>query len=191
MTTNHTKSIESKLREAWGRQQRFHHVRGASRFVIWLIFMIALDFLIDWGIFFQIRWTNKIGFLLIGVNAAVLAWVLWNEWIRRLQRFDPLQVALEVESNHPELSSLLVSYTQLEGPSEKQPDVSVELIEAMREQAVVQTRKLDFREIVDFAQLRNLLAVAAGVLLMFGSISYLNQAHVQTLFQRLAGFDAS
>ena len=31
-----SKSIESKLKQAWREERRFYHIRGASRFVIWL-----------------------------------------------------------------------------------------------------------------------------------------------------------
>lgn len=184
-------SIEDKLRQAWRQQQRFHNVRGLSRFLIWLVFMIVLDFLIDWGIFFQIRMSVRLGFLLVAINVAVLGWVLWNDWIKNLKPYDPLLVALDVEAKHPELSSLLVSYTQLQELPKSQPDVSVELIEAMREQALLQTRPLDFREIIDFGQIKNLLVVAIVVLAGFGVASYSKQEHVKALFQRLAGIDVS
>ena len=179
--------IEDKLREAWRREQRFVHLRGASRFLVWLVVLIGLDFLIDWGILARTGASAKFGYLLPVMNVAVLLWVLWHEWLRHLRRYDPLRVALEVESRHPELSSVLVSYTQLEGTVEKQPNVSRDLIEAMRGEAVLQTRSLDFREIVDFGQLRNLLFVTVGSLLLFGAISINWREHVGTLFQRLLG----
>jgi hypothetical protein len=188
---SNTHSIENKLRQAWRQQRRYFHLRGASRFLIWLVFMIVLDFLIDWGIFFQARMTFRIGLLLLVINIAVLGWVLWSEWLRNLRPFNPLLVALEVESQHPELASLLVSYTQLDGPAADQSDVSLELIEAMRQEAVMQTHTLDFREIVNFGQLKNLLLVAGVVFLVFGAVSFTNQGHLQSLIQRLAGIDAT
>jgi hypothetical protein len=186
-----TSPIEGKLRQAWRQQRRYHHVRGLSQFLIWLVFMIALDFVIDWGIFFQVRMTMRLGFVLLGINVAVLGWVLWREWLRHLKPFDPLLVSLEVESKHPELTSLLVSYTQLGGEGQADEGMSTELIEAMRDEAVIQTQRVDFREIVNFAQLRNLLAVAGCVLLLFGVFGSLNQPHLQALIKRLAGIDAT
>lgn len=191
MVDSKTIPIEDKLPQAWRQQRRYYHLRGASRFLIWLVVMIVLDFLIDWGILFQIRLTTNLGLLLLSINVVVLGWVLWHEWLRNLKPYDPLLVALEVEAKHPELSSLLVSYTQLTGPDETQPDVSAELIEAMRHEAVVQTHKLDFREIVDFGQLRSLLLVAGLVLAFFSAASFFNQEHLRTLVQRLAGIDVT
>ena len=153
--------------------------------------MLVVDFLIDWGIFFQFRVTGRLGLLLLAVNFAVLGWVLWHEWVRHLRPFDPLLVALDIEDKHPELASLLVSYTQLDGRTQNQPDVSLQLIDAMREQAVLQTRKLDFREIVDFGQLKKLVTVAVCIFGFFGIASLMNQGHMQALVQRLAGMDAA
>jgi hypothetical protein len=181
--------IEQKLKQAWRQERRFYNIRGMSRFLVWLTVMIVLDFVIDWAIMFKTRMTFNMALLLLAINIAVLAWVLWHEWMRYLKPFNPLMVALEVEGRHPELSSVLVSYTQLHGLTANQPNVSAELIDAMRDQAVVQTRPLDFREIVDFGQLKQLFLVAAGVLLIFAGISYQWPQEVRIMFQRLAGLD--
>jgi hypothetical protein len=190
LSQNPSQSIDDKLKRAWRQQRRFYNVRGASRFVIWLIFLVVMDFLIDWGIFFQARMTARVGLLLVGMNVIVLAWVVWNEWLKFLKPFDPLIVSLEVEEQHPELASLLVSYTQLKGPTEKEPNISAELIEAARSQAVLQTQTIDFREIVDFGQIKKLLSVAVCTVLICGAVSYARQAHVRALFKRLAGIEA-
>ncbi len=182
-------SIESKLRQAWHQQRRYYTIRGVSRFVIWLIALLAIDFLIDWGLFAKSGMTGNIGLVLLLINVGVLGWVLWFEWLRYLKPFDPVHVSLAVEKKHPGLTSLLVSYTQLKEPSEDQPNVSVELIQAMRAQAVEWARPLDFREIVDFAQIKKLITVAGCVLLLFGILSVRWSDHVGVLFHRLAGGD--
>ncbi|MFP6657577.1 MAG: hypothetical protein VB853_05310 [Pirellulales bacterium] len=191
MADTATNSIEQKLKQAWRQERRFYNVRGFSRFVVWLIVMIVLDFVIDWGIMFKTRMTFNMSLLLLIINIGVLAWVLWHEWLRYLKPFNPLMVALEVEGRHPELSSVLVSYTQLDGLTVNQPNVSAELIDAMRDQAVMQTRPLDFREIVDFGQLKQLFLVAVGVLVFFAAISFQWQQEVGILFKRLVGIDVS
>ncbi|MDH3584879.1 MAG: hypothetical protein OER86_11765, partial [Phycisphaerae bacterium] len=101
--------------------------------------------------------------------------------------FDPVLVALDVEAKHPELASVLVSYTQLQGPIENQPNVSSDLVGAMRDQAIERTRPIDFREIIDFGQLKTLLIVTVGVLLLFGILGANWQEHMRTLLRRLAG----
>lgn len=185
-----TGSIREKLSEGWAQERRFFHLRGASRFAIWLIALTALAFLIDWGLFSRTGMPSAFGVLLLVVILAVLGWVLWFEWLRHLKPFDPVRVALDVEKQHPDLSSMLVSYVQLEGPAKDQPNVSAELVEAMREQAVSMARPLDFRDIIDFRQLKNLLIVASCVVLLFGVLSISWGDYFTTLMQRLVGVSA-
>ena len=134
-------TIENKLRQAWHQERRFVNVRGASRLLIWIVAMLVVDFLIDWGVVFRARVEGRFGVLLLVVNIAILIWVLWHEWLRHLKPFDPVLVALDVEAKHPELSSVLVSYTQLKGPMANQPNVSADLIAAMRDQAIERTEE--------------------------------------------------
>ena len=182
--------IESKLRHAWQQERRYYNVRGASRFVVWLVALLALDFLIDWGLFAKSGMSGNISVFLLLINISVLAWILWHEWLRFLKPYDPVITSLEVEKRHPGLTSLLVSYTQLNDSSaEDQPNISTELIGAMREQAIAQSRSLDFREIVDFKQLQKLFTVATCVLLVFGVLSMRWSDHFGVLLKRLAGAD--
>ena len=183
-------TIEEKLKSLWRQERRFFHVRGASRFILWLIAMLAVDFVIDWGILFRVNSNLNLGLLLLIVNLGVLGYVLWNEWLKHLKPFDPVVVALEVETRHPELASVLVSYTQFpEGTRDEH--ASPELVEAMRQQARELTRTIDFREVVDFAQIRKLLMVCAGITLFFLVISINWQAHTTSLLRRLSGIDAT
>ncbi len=190
MDEPNTSPIEDKLREAWHQERRYIHMRGASRFALWLIALVALSFLIDWGILSRAELHGGVGLLLLLVNFGILTWVLWYEWLRHLKPFNPVIVALEVEERHPDLSSLLVSYVQLEKPRDDQPNVSSELIDAMRGQAISVSRPFNFGEIVDFRQLRNLFIAAIAVVLLAAAMSVQWKEHVGTLIQRLAGVDA-
>jgi hypothetical protein len=182
-------TIEAKLKDAWRQERRFIHLRGLARFVIWLLAMILVDLVIDWGLIFRSRLPGEMRYFLLMVNAAVLLWVLWREWWRHLRPFDPVVVALEVEREHPELASVLVSYTQMDGPLDNQPNVSQDLVEAMRQQAVELAKPLNFREVVDFGQLRALLGVCGSVILLFALLSVNWSGHFRSLFLRLAGVD--
>jgi hypothetical protein len=184
-------TIEQKLHLAWRQERRFVHLRGLCRFVLWLVAMIVLDFVIDWGLIFRSRFPEQIRGLLLLVNIGVLGYVLWNEWIRHLKPYDPLRAALEVEAKHPELASVLVSYTQLSGPISDQPNVSTGLIDAMRQQALQKTAPMDFREVIDFSQLKKLFVVAGVVIVFFGAISINWQEHFRSLMLRMAGVDAT
>lgn len=180
-------SIEAKLRKAWRQERRFCHVRGVSTFLIWLVAMVVMDLLVDWGIIFKARLPENMRFILLAINVIVLGWVAWHEWFRFLRKYNPVIAALEVERQHPELASLLVSYTQMKGPQVNQPDVSPELLEAMRGQAVVVTRPMDFREVVEFRQLKNLMIVLAVVMIFFAGLSIVKSGHMKSLFLRMTG----
>lgn len=183
-------TIENRLHQAWQQEWRWYCIRGASRFVVWLIALLAIDFIIDWGLFAKAGMSGNIGVVLLLVNIGVLGWVLWHEWLRYLKPYNPVTTSLEVEKRHPGLTSLLISYTQLKDGAKDQPNVSQALIEAMRTQAIERSRPLDFKEIVDFGQLKKLLGVCGGVLLVFAILSIGWSEHVGTLFKRLAGGNA-
>ena len=180
-------SIEHELSRAWRSQRNFVHLRGLATCTIWTACLLLVDFAIDWGIFSPNRMASGWSVLLLIANVIVLSWVIWKEWLRYLSPFDQLHVALNVEQYYPNLSSLLVSYTQLQSPHSQQPDVSMELVEAMRDQAVAQSAGIDFRKIVDFGQLRDLALVAGGMLLFFSGLGFGFPGHVGALFQRLTG----
>lgn len=183
-------SIEEKLVEAWRQEQRFFNLRGGARFLIWLVALLLIDFLIDWQIFFRER-LEVPGILLLVINLAVLVWVLWHEWFRFRKPYDSVRVALEVENKHPELRSVLVSFTQLKDVDAEEIQASPSLLNAMRDQAISLTRPLDFREVVDLRQLKNLGVVCLLSIGFFSAISLQWEDHMRALFLRLLGGDAN
>ena len=183
------KSIEDKLHEAWLEERKFYDFRGAARFLVWLVALVVVDLLIDWQIFFRERWETP-GILLRVVNLVVLGWVLWKEWLSHRKPFDPVRVALEVESKHPELRSILVSYSQFKDLDPDEVQASPALLKAMRDQAVSLTKPLDFKDVVDFNQLKNLGLVCLLTLLGFSAVSFQWQDHMRALFMRLIGENA-
>ncbi|SVA40261.1 uncharacterized protein METZ01_LOCUS93115 [marine metagenome] len=180
--------IEDKLLEAWKQEQRFFHLRGLGRFLVWLVAMVLVDFVVDWQIFFRSRWETP-GILLLLLNGVVLLWVLWREWFRHLKPYEPLRVALEVEKKHPKLRSVLVSFTQFKDFNAEETEASPELLEAMRKQAISLTRPLDFNEVVDFSQLKKLAVVSLASIGFFMLINAQWEEHMQMLFKRLLGED--
>jgi hypothetical protein len=182
-------SIEQKLRIAWSQEQRFFHIRGFARLLIWAVVLLLVDLVVDWQILFRSRVTGAPQILLLVTNVVVLGWVLWHEWLRHLKSFDAVRVSLEVEAKHPELRSVLVSYTQFEGQDSDPLLASASLLGAMRNQAISLTRPLDFREVVDFRQLRNLFLFAVVSIGVFSLISYSRSDHMRSLFLRLIGVD--
>ena len=191
MAEGHDSSIEDKLRQAHREERKWYNIRGASRLILWLIALLAVDFLIDWGLFAKTQMSGATGLSLLLVNIGILGWVGWREWWRHLRSYDALTTALEVEKRHPGLSSLLVSYMQLkDGPATDQGNVSQALINAMRDQAIELSRPINFRDIVDLGQLRKIGGVAVVIFLAFAVLGIFNKEHAATLLNRLAGGDA-
>ena len=183
--------IEQRLRQAYREERRWYNIRGASRLTLWLIALLAVAFLIDWGLFAKTQMSGITGLTLLLVNVGILIWVYHREWGQYLKSYDPLTTALEVEKRHPELSSLLVSYMQLKDePDAHEGNVSQDLIKAMRDQAIEFSRPIDFKDIVDLGQLRKIGAVAVVLFLIFSIAGIFNREHTGVLFQRLLGKDA-
>ena len=189
MDANQQTSIESKLQWAWRQERRFINIRGAFRVLIWFIGLLAIGFIIDWGLFAKAGLRANLGIVLLVIDVAILAWAVWYEWVRHLKPFDAVHVSLAVERRHRGLNSLLVSYAQLDPSNTDKTTVSTELIGAMRAEAVMQARPLDFREIVDFGQIKKLILVGVGVFLLFSVLSFIWSDHVGVFFKRLAGSD--
>ena len=173
------REIHSKLRRAWHKERRFVHLRGACSFLLWCVALVMVDFLIDW--LFMMPPYGRVAMLV--ANVGVLGVVTHRNWISRLHRFDAVRVCLQVERKHPELHNLLVSYVQLDAAH--QSAASPALLAAMKQQAVEETRPLNFREIVTYKDLQRLLAVSALCLLLFAAASINWSAHFWTLLQRM------
>jgi len=177
--------VERKLRAAWRRQRRYFHLRGLAQALIWAVTLAALDFFVDWLFIFRFRWSGDWRAPLLIVNACVLLWAVYYDWLRHLRRFDDVRIALQIEHRHPELASLLVSYVQLR--SGDQPAVSQALLDAMRHSALETIGPLDVREIVDFRQLRRPLAFALCALLLLAAAGVNWPRHIEALVLRMAG----
>ncbi len=191
MSEGQDNGIEQRLRQAYREEQRWYGIRGASRLTLWLIALLAVAFLIDWGLFAKTQMPAVTSLALLVVNVGILIWVYRREWGQYRRRYDSLTTALEVEKRHPELSSLLVSYIELKDePGLDEGNVSQELIKAMRDQAIEFSRPIDFKDIVDLGQLRNIGAVAALLFVVFSIAGIINREHTGVLFQRLLGQDA-
>jgi hypothetical protein len=180
MTAPNTMGIEAKLRRAWHKEHRYFHVRGLCFVLIWLTAFAVVNFLVDW--LFQLPGKGRVA--LLAVDGIILLWVIWSRWLRFVRRYDPLRLALHVEKRHPELLSLLVSYVQLQTPRDDET-VSRHLLQAMRAQAVDVTRKLDFREILSYAELRRIFIASACLLVMSACASMAWTEHLRTFLGRM------
>jgi hypothetical protein len=174
-------AVEQKLADAWGRERRYFHLRGLASLAPWLVGLFLFDLLLDW-------WLDLPGLarpLLLLVNLAILGWLGYRYWLKYLRRFDSTRVALQVERLHPGLNNLLISYVQLNGSARMPPHGSPRLIEAMCRQAVNALVPLDFLGIVNFRNLRGLLALTGGVLLLFVASSLIFGEYYRILVVRM------
>lgn len=183
-------TIEEQLKYAWRQERRFCHLRGLGRSVIWLVTLVLIGLLIDWGLLFKARMPAAVSVILGIAGLATMLWVVWRQWFGRLRPYNATRIALEVEAKHPELMSSLVSYTELES-MKRQCHASPELLEAMRDFAIQKSRQLKFSDIIDFSQIKKLVAFAGIVLLAAAVSSVRWSEHFGALFKRMAGIETT
>ena len=173
------KQVEAKLRKAWRKERRFVHLRGLCTVIIWAVAMLLVDLLIDY-----LLSPGSARLILPIANLCILGVIVYRRWLRHLTRYDRVRVALQVERRHPELRSLLVSYVQFKDPGSLGL-VSPSLLEAMRRQAVIETQPINFREIINYRDLKRILAVSLVTVLVFGGFGAARWQILDTLFYRL------
>ncbi|MBT3295667.1 MAG: hypothetical protein HN919_03035 [Verrucomicrobia bacterium] len=183
-------TIEQQLRATWKRERRFCHVRGLCRSVIWLVMLVLLGLIIDFGLLFKTRMPAALSVLMGVAGVATMGWVIWREWIRKLRPYDAIRTALDVEAMHPELMSSLVSYIELDSTA-RTSDASPELLAAMRDFAVQKSSQIRFSDVIDFTQIKKLLAFASVVLLVAAGSGVRWSEHFGVMFRRLAGIDTT
>jgi len=173
--------VERKLRRAWRKERRFHHSQGLAHALMWVVTMVLVDLLIDW--LFLVPGTGRLA--LLAANLLTLGWVFHHHWLRHLKPYDPVVVALQVERQHPELESVLVSFVQLSGDGAQAAYASPALLRALEQEAIEATRPIDFREIISFRELRRIAMVSAGMVLVFAICSVNWSQHMQVLLKRM------
>jgi hypothetical protein len=173
--------VPARLRRAWRKEQRFVNTRGLATLALWLAALAVVNFVVDW--LFLLPGYARLA--LWGVNVSVIGWVLYDRWLRHRRPFNPVRVALQVERRHPDLNSLLVSYVQIGEQPRAGQETSPGLIRAMRREALRATAPLDFREIINFRELRRILAFSTMVLLACGAASLNWTEYVETFLHRM------
>jgi hypothetical protein len=183
-------TIEEQLKQTWRQERRFCHLRGIGRSVIWLVTLVLIGLLIDWGLLFKARMPAAVSVILGIAGLLTMLWVIWRDWLSRLRPYDATRIALDVEAKHPELMSSLVSYTQMEG-MKLGTHASPELLDAMRDFAISKSHQLKFSDIIDFSQVRKLTTFASIVLLIAAASSLRWSDHFGALFKRMAGIETT
>ncbi|HUT32413.1 MAG TPA: DUF4175 family protein [Planctomycetota bacterium] len=178
--------VEHKLHRAWKKERHFQHTRGLCYFVLWALAMVLLDLLVD----FLFRVPGYWRMALLAVNGGALVWVLYHHWFRYLRHYDPVRTALQVEGRHPELQSLLVSFVQFREGPRVGAHVSPSLLNALRRQTIEYTQPIDFREIVNYRELKRIFLLSIAVVAFFGAVSVNWSEHLRVLFYRMLNPEA-
>ncbi|MEX2386781.1 MAG: hypothetical protein WD534_02800 [Phycisphaeraceae bacterium] len=144
--------LDRKLHGLWRRQRAFVHLRGSAAVLLTLATLIVAGLAVDWLL--ALPPVARM-LLFLGMLAAV-GTVGYRQWWTQLRPFDASRAALQVERHHRELGSSLIAYVQFG----RQPDGSVALVTAARDQAVRLAEPLRFDELVVFGELRNRMLMA-------------------------------
>ena len=159
MTTAQTirlKQLDSRIRAVWSRGQVLHLFAGVFAFFSWAIPLFMLGVFIDW-----MTYMPAPGRVAILVTLLVVSlYRAWRCGWRHLRAFDAVRSALQLESHHGDLNSLLVSAIQLR--SEKNSgDGSSALRDHTCQLAEAAASQLNPKQAVPFTPLRRLGLYAA------------------------------
>ncbi len=177
--------VEHKLHDAWHKERRFHHTRGLCILAVWVVLLVLLDLLIDWLFLASYRAPGWARLVLLGLNVVTLLVVIYRYWWRHLRRYDPVRLALEFERKHPELCSLLVSYVQIDDRSLDDTHASPALVAALRREAVLATRPLNFKEVISYRMLTRLMLFSLFTVVLFAGLSVYKSDFFATLINRM------
>lgn len=142
--------IDARLRSAWRRQRRLVAAIGLCAVVLAAVVALASAFFLDWN--FELATVPRLVVLAaILLAVAVVAYLAWWRWLRP---YDAARVAIQVEAQHPELASVLVSHVQLRDRAGLAHEGSADMIRALGPNAATRSTGVDFGRIVDFSRLR-------------------------------------
>ncbi|MDP6187070.1 MAG: hypothetical protein QF863_07555, partial [Pseudomonadales bacterium] len=151
-------SFKSCLHAVWRRKQRKHIIAGLLAMCRWGIPLFFIGMTID-----------RFAYLPSAGRAVVLVILLvasfhqaWKHGWRKLRRYDATQAALDVETQHGGLKSLLVTAVQFEG-IEATSGTSKSLLEATREKAESAAEGVEPAKVVNFQALRIPLRIAVSL----------------------------
>jgi hypothetical protein len=158
--------LHARLRRLWRRGRSFHSTRALCRLLTWLVAAALALLALDWSLELP-GWARALLALAVVILLVRLVHV---ELLRRLRPYDPARLALQVETAHPKLNSVLISSVQF-ARGGMLAGASPSLIRAVQRSAARECKPLDFGAIVRFDRLRRpagIAAVAAVALLVVG-----------------------
>jgi hypothetical protein len=100
--------LETRIRSVWGRGVTLHLIAGLLAFLRWAIPLFLIGVIIDWMTYMPTPGRVVILITLLTVSC----YRAWRGGWRHLRPFDSRRMALQLESHHGDLNSLLVSAIQ-------------------------------------------------------------------------------
>jgi len=160
--------LDAHIRAVWFRQQVLNVLTGAFAFVRWLIPLFLLAVFIDWMTYMPTagRWVMLAIILVVSLQRA------WHSGWRDVRPFDAVRTALQLESFHGDLKSLLVTAIQFRNQSADGKSSALQNHTClMAEEAAA---GLQPNKAVPFKSLQQpgiLLAILLGVIALFAIIN--------------------
>jgi hypothetical protein len=167
------------LRHLHRGQRRWHLLRGAAILAIVLGAAVPL-LLVGDRTWLLPPWVRLV---LLAALVVAVGWTAWATW-RRLQRYDAVRLALQVEALRPGMSSLLVSAVQFaqQPPSD---GADPQLVGLVQERAEAAAGTCERTGLVPWRRLRRLGAVAAAALVAVGALAAWRPHDLAVLAQRM------
>ena len=161
--------LNARMRSVWSREQVLHLAAGALAILYWAIPLFLVGMLIDW-----LTYMPSAGRVVILITLLTVSlYRAWRCGWRHVRLFDSVHTALQLESHHGDLQSLLVSAIQLRSQV-GQDTASSALSERtclLAEQAAADLRP---RHVVPFKPLQRPAVYAAIVVVVIAVFAAVN-----------------
>jgi len=161
--------LDARLRAVWLREQKLNLIAGLLAFCRWAVPLFLVFVFIDWLTYMPAAGRAVMGGLVLGVSVQRG----WTRGWRLLRPFDAVRTALQIESRHGEMKSLLVSAIQLRSNTTSDGGSSVlrEYTCSLAEQAATTLKP---EHSVPYSPLTKpgiFAAVAAGAIVAFAAVN--------------------
>ncbi len=173
--------VETRLRRLWTKHIGLLVLRGACWLLAGAGAFVLADLLLDW----RLDLPGGLRVALLVANALLLAWIAYRGLLRHLRSYDAVQQALQVERAWPELNGLVVSSVQFGREDDFSPNISRELMRAVRRQAAHRTAALDFTHATRHLVIRGAAACVVAVTLALAAVGLWKPGFLGVLASRM------
>lgn len=177
---NQRKILDARLMEVWRRDQKLHRTTGLLTFFRWAMLLFLVGMAVDWLLDLPAA-ARVLALVLILVVAILKAWQ--HGW-RNLRKYDATHTALQVETKHGGMESLLVTAVQFRD-SGSASNGSETLREKTCRLAEEAAEPLRAKDAVSFKGFRRFILLALIPVLIIGGLAVYNGPFVAAGFGRI------